>query len=370
MAKALDRIRAWFNQNGWTPFAFQEEVWQAYLDGQSGLIYSPTGTGKTYAAWLGPLIEWMESNPSPLKTDKSALKRSAAPALRVLWITPLRALAADTATALQTSLDQLDIHWTVETRTGDTSATVRNRQRNQLPTVLITTPESLSLLLTREDAAEQFTDLQMVVVDEWHELLSTKRGVQTELALARLRCWRPNLRTWGLSATVGNLDAALRTLIGVTDFETSEVPVGRLVRGDISKVLLVDSLIPETIERFPWAGHLGLKLLPRVIDIVAANRTTLIFTNTRNQTERWYQEILEARPDWAGEIALHHSSLEKKTREWVENGLRSGILRCVVCTSSLDLGVDFPAVDAALQIGSPKGTARLLQRAGRSGHRP
>jgi ATP-dependent Lhr-like helicase len=210
----------------------------------------------------------------------------------------------------------------------------------------------------------------MIVVDEWHELLATKRGVQTELALARLRRWRPKLRTWGLSATVGNLDAALRTLIGVADFETGEVPHGRLVKGDISKVLLVDSLIPETVERFPWAGHLGLKLLPRVIDIVAANRTTLIFTNTRSQTERWYQELLEARPDWAGEIALHHSSLEKKTREWVENGLRNGILRCVVCTSSLDLGVDFPAVDAALQIGSPKGTARLLQRAGRSGHQP
>ncbi|MBA3874378.1 MAG: DEAD/DEAH box helicase, partial [Anaerolineae bacterium] len=229
MAKALDRIRAWFNQNGWTPFAFQEEVWQAYLDGESGLIYSPTGTGKTYAAWLGPLIEWMSSHPSLASQGENSRKRSSAPPLHVLWITPLRALAADTATALQTSLDQLDIHWTVETRTGDTSTTVRNRQRTRLPTVLITTPESLSLLLTREDAAEQFTDLQMVVVDEWHELLSTKRGVQTELALARLRRWRPNFRTWGLSATVGNLDAALRTLIGVADFETGEVPVGRLV---------------------------------------------------------------------------------------------------------------------------------------------
>ena len=368
MLNAINRIREWFAYKGWKPFDFQEEVWQAYLNGESGLIYSPTGTGKTYAAWLGPLIEWMSLHPDTSSDNNR--KRSTAPPLQILWITPLRALAADTTAALQTALEELNIHWTVETRTGDTSATIRNRQRSRLPTVLITTPESLSLLLTRADAAEQFTDLQAIVVDEWHELLATKRGVQTELALARLRRWRPKLRTWGLSATVGNLDVALRTLLGVADFETGEVPVGRLVRGDMSKVLIVDSLIPETIERFPWAGHLGLKLLPRVVDIIAANRTTLVFTNTRNQTERWYQEILEARPDWAGEIALHHSSLEKKTREWVENGLRNGILRCVVCTSSLDLGVDFPAVDAALQIGSPKGTARLLQRAGRSGHQP
>lgn len=370
MSNALERIRAWFAGNNWTPFDFQEEVWQAYLQGESGLIYSPTGTGKTYAAWLGPLIEWMETHSSATVTSKSTRKRSAAPLLRVLWITPLRALASDTEAALQTILNQLDIHWTVETRTGDTSTTVRNRQRTQLPTVLITTPESLSLLLTHPDALDTFSDLQAVIVDEWHELLSTKRGVQTELALARLRRWQPQLRTWGLSATVGNLDYALRTLLGFANFETGEFPVGRLVRGDVSKVLVIDSLIPETVERFPWAGHLGLKLLPRVLDIISANKTTLIFTNTRSQTERWYQEILEARPEWAGEIALHHSSLEKKTREWVENGLRQGILRCVVCTSSLDLGVDFPAVDAALQIGSPKGTARLLQRAGRSGHQP
>lgn len=361
-------VEEWFSAKGWTPFPFQEAVWQAYLNGESGLIHSPTGSGKTYAAWLGALMEWTQENPQFAR--ETPVKRKMTPPLRVLWITPLRALAADTAAALQAPLDELGIPWTLETRTSDTSSSVRSRQRNRLPTALITTPESLSLLLARDNAAELFRDLRAVVVDEWHELLSTKRGVQTELALARLRRWQPNLRTWGLSATVGNLSMALRTLLGTADYETGEIPVGRLVQGDLSKTLLIDSIIPAAVDRFPWAGHLGLKLLPRVLDIVEANRTTLIFTNTRNQTERWYQEILELRSEWAGEIALHHSALDAKTRAWVENGLRTGALRCVVCTSSLDLGVDFPAVDAALQVGSPKGAARLMQRAGRSGHSP
>ena len=357
----------WFAAQGWQPFSFQEEVWSAYANGENGLIHSPTGTGKTYAAWFAPLMEWISKNPPPY--DANAKRNTTAP-LQVLWITPLRALAADTVESLQAPLRDLGIPWSVELRTSDTSSTVRNRQRTRLPSALVTTPESLSLLLTREDAQEQFAQLQAVIVDEWHELLSSKRGVQVELGLARLRRWRPELRVWGLSATVGNLQSALRTLIGTVQYGTGEVIEGRLVQGDLSKQLIINSILPAKVERFPWAGHLGLKLLPQVLDIVESNRTTLIFTNTRNQTERWYQEILEARPDWAGEIALHHSSLDPKTRTWVEHGLRDGSLRCVVCTSSLDLGVDFPAVDAALQIGSPKGVARLLQRAGRSGHRP
>lgn len=362
----MNPVLEWFAAQGWTPFPFQREVWEAYAHGESGLIHSPTGTGKTYAAWLGALMEWVDENPPPY----AALRRSQAPPLTVLWITPLRALAGDTAEALRAPLEALGIPWTVETRTSDTSSTVRGRQRARLPTALITTPESLSLLLARDNAEELFTHLRAVIVDEWHELMSSKRGTQTELALARLRRWKPNLRTWGLSATMGNLDAALRTLIGVANYETGEIPAGRLVRGDVSKPLIIDSLIPETVERFPWAGHLGLKLLPQVLDRIAGSRSALIFTNTRSQTERWYQEIVEARPEWIGEVALHHSSLDAETRQWVENGLREGRLRCVVCTSSLDLGVDFPAVDLVFQIGSPKGVARLMQRAGRSGHQP
>lgn len=353
----LAPIDAWFASRGWKAFAFQREVWDAYLAGESGLVHAATGTGKTLAAWLGPIIESLSS----LETAVRARKRSS---LRVLWITPLRALAADTAEALREPLRDLGIPWSVETRTGDTTAAQRARQRRRLPEALVTTPESLTLLLTNADAAEVFQDLRLVVVDEWHELMGTKRGVQVELALARLRALRPDVRTWGLSATIGNLDTALTTLLGVRQ------RAGRLVRGVEPKSVIVDALLPPTIERFPWAGHLGTQLLPQVVAAIEEGSSAIVFTNTRSQTEIWYQAILEARPDWAGTIALHHGSLDRARREWVENGLRAGRLRCVVATSSLDLGVDFSPVDRVLQVGSPKGIARLVQRAGRSGHRP
>ncbi|HEX8275230.1 MAG TPA: ligase-associated DNA damage response DEXH box helicase [Longimicrobiaceae bacterium] len=352
----------WFRSRGWEPFSFQREVWDAYLAGESGLIHAATGTGKTYAAWMGPLLEWLAEHPEPAGVT-SKRTRSTAPPLRVLWITPLRALAADTEAALRAPLEALDLPWTLESRTGDTSAATRARQGRRLPTALVTTPESLSLLLSRSDARELFRDLRAVVADEWHELMGTKRGVQTELALARLRRWRPGLRTWGVSATLGNLDEARAALLGAG-------AAGRVVRGMLPKRLTVDALIPPVVERFPWAGHLGTQMLPQVIEAIEEGESALVFTNTRSQTEIWYQAILAARPEWAGTIALHHGSLDRATRDWVEGGLRDGRLRCVVATSSLDLGVDFSPVDRVLQIGSPKGVARLLQRAGRSGHRP
>jgi ATP-dependent Lhr-like helicase len=386
----------WFAQRGWQPFAFQREVWEAFLNGESGLIHAATGTGKTYAAWLGPLLEWIADCRLQVAEPVSAKKQSAiknqksviatAPPLRVLWITPMRALAADTAAALRAPIDDLGLPWTLETRTGDTSASVKARQRKRLPTTLITTPESLSLLLSQPEAAVLFAELRAVIVDEWHELLASKRGVQTELALARLRRWRPALRTWGLSATLGNLDVALQALVGVGDRQTrrlgdadgslspsllvSQSRPGRLVRGLLPKLLQVDSLIPPQLDRFPWAGHLGLSMVEPVAQVVSEGQSALVFTNTRSQSEIWYQALLNARPEWAGEIALHHGSLDRDTREWVEQALRDGRLRCVVSTSSLDLGVDFSPVDAVIQIGSPKGVARLMQRAGRSGHRP
>ncbi|HEX8361964.1 MAG TPA: ligase-associated DNA damage response DEXH box helicase [Longimicrobium sp.] len=350
---ALARVDAWFSSRGWEPFAFQREVWEAYREGGSGLVHAATGTGKTYAAWLGPVLEWMEENPAGGK----------APGLRVLWITPLRALAADTEAALRTALEGLGVGWTLESRTGDTSAAARARQRRRLPSALLTTPESLSLFLTRPDAPELFGDLRAVVVDEWHELMGSKRGVQTELALARLRRWRPGLRTWALSATIGNLGEALATLLG-------DGTPGRIVRGEEPKPVRIDALIPARIERFPWAGHLGTQMVPQVAAAVGEGKTSIVFTNTRSQTEIWYQALLAACPEWAGQIALHHGSLDRGTRDFVEGGLRTGRLRCVVATSSLDLGVDFSPVDRVLQVGSPKGVARLLQRAGRSGHRP
>jgi ATP-dependent Lhr-like helicase len=358
----MERAETWFASKGWTPLDFQREVWRAYLDGESGLVHAATGTGKTLAAWWGPLLEWLGENPGMVR---GKLRRNAAPPLRVLWITPLRALAADTLKSLEAPIHDLAIPWTLEARTGDTKSGMRARQSKRLPTALVTTPESFTLLLTQPNARELFGDLRAVVVDEWHELMGTKRGVQVELALARIRTLAPTARTWGLSATIGNLTDARTALLG-----NASAGRGRIVKGAEVKTVVVDSLIPPVAERFPWAGHLGTQMVPQVIAAIEEGESSIVFTNTRSQTEIWYQAILAQRPEWAGSIALHHGSLDRKTRDWVENGLRLGLLRCVVATSSLDLGVDFSPVDRVLQIGSPKGVARILQRAGRSGHRP
>jgi ATP-dependent Lhr-like helicase len=363
----------WFTARDWKPFKFQKEVWQAIGQGESGLLHATTGSGKTYAVWLGILMRFMALNQSKraqTAPESGAFKAKRKPLgapLTVLWITPMRALAADTQRALQQPLEMLQVDgnfalWTVGSRSGDTSAAERSFQNTRLPTVLVTTPESLSVLLSRADAAVALGSVHAVVVDEWHELMGNKRGVQTQLALARLKTFHPALVIWGMSATLGNLTEAMHTLLGRTG--------GTLVQGAVPKKLIIDTLLPDVAQRFPWAGHLGLTMLPQVIAEIAASTTTLVFTNTRSQSELWYQAILQARPDWAGLIALHHGSLDRGVREWVEAGLKSGELRTVVCTSSLDLGVDFLPVERVLQIGSPKGEARLLQRAGRSGHAP
>jgi ATP-dependent Lhr-like helicase len=370
--KPISLVLDWFEGHGWKPFDFQVQAWNAYLAGESGLIHASTGTGKTYATWMGPLLEWMGEKLQEEEWPNEP------PPLRVLWITPLRALATDITEALSLPVKELGLPWTVEIRTGDTSATIRKRQRERLPSALVTTPESMSLLLTWGESAGLFQDLRLVVVDEWHELLGSKRGVQTELALARLRNLRPGLQVWGLSATLGNLQTAIAALIATGNGNQGwngkvggkTAGRGRLLQGSIHKSIKIDSILPTNIERFPWGGHIGLTLLPQVVDVIEEAQSTLLFTNTRSQAERWYQAILEARPDWAGVIALHHGSLDRHIRNWVEENLRLGRLRCVVCTSSLDLGIDFTPVDRVVQVGSPKGVARLLQRAGRSGHQP
>ncbi|WJD69167.1 ligase-associated DNA damage response DEXH box helicase [Pseudomonas asiatica] len=350
MPAATDLAKAWFAKRGWKPFAFQRRVWAAVERGESGLLHASTGAGKTYAVWLAALRAF----------KAEAQGRHAAP-LQVVWVTPMRALAADTARALQMPLDDLGLAWSVGVRSGDTGSAERARQARRLPSVLVTTPESLTLLLTRAQAREDFATLRLVVVDEWHELLGNKRGVQLQLALAHLRHWHPSLPTWGLSATLGNLQHALDVLLPQG---------GLLVQGRQDKPLQVDTLLPTAIERFPWAGHMGLKMLDQVSREIDASTSCLVFTNTRAQAELWYQALLEARPDWAGLIALHHASLARDTRDWVERSLKQGSLKAVVCTSSLDLGVDFLPVERVLQIGSAKGIARLVQRAGRSGHAP
>lgn len=350
MPAQTDLANAWFTARGWKPFAFQRQVWAAVGRGESGLLHASTGAGKTYAVWLAALRAFAQPAPG----------RQPAP-LQVLWITPMRALAADTARALQAPLDELGLNWSVGVRSGDTGSAERARQARRLPSTLITTPESLTLLLTRAQACEDFAHLRLVVVDEWHELLGNKRGVQLQLALARLRRWHPRLVTWGLSATLGNLPHALEVLLPEG---------GQLVRGRQDKRLIVDTLLPEAIERFPWAGHMGLKMLEPVARELDGSASSLVFTNTRAQAELWYQALLDARPDWAGQIALHHASLARATRDWVELSLKQGALKAVICTSSLDLGVDFLPVERVMQIGSAKGIARLMQRAGRSGHAP
>ena len=377
VARAKRAVRDWMAGYGRKPFRFQTSTWKAYLGGESGLIHATTGTGKTLAAWLGPLIEGLACGEVAAERDaglSETRRRGKSPPLRVLWVTPLRALAGDTEQSLREPLEGLGLNWSLESRTGDTPSKIRTRQTKRLPTTLLTTPESLSLLLARKDSPEQFRGLRCVVVDEWHELLGSKRGSQTELCLARLRRWHPTLRTWGLSATLGNLDEAARVLLGVPPLNpSSPQPVPRsptLITGGAKKRYRIDSLLPATVERFPWAGHLGIRYAQQVAGQIDGADSAIVFTNTRSQTELWYQALLKLRPHWAGRIALHHGSLGKETRRWVEAGLKSGELKCVVSTSSLDLGVDFAPVDRVIQIGSPKGVGRLLQRAGRSGHSP
>lgn len=297
-------------------------------------------------------------------------RRAAAPPLTVLWITPMRALAADTLRALQAPMPDLAPDWTSGLRTGDTASGERAAQDRRLPTLLVTTPESVSLLLARADAHERLRHVRLVVVDEWHELVGNKRGVQAQLALARLSGWNPALQVWGMSATLGNLQEALDTLLPRPVAGAPAAPPAVLVQGRVDKALKVQVMLPDKVDRFAWAGHMGLGLLPQVVESIESCASSLVFTNTRSQAERWYQALLEARPDWAGTIALHHGSLSQDVRAWVENGLKSGLLKAVVCTSSLDLGVDFLPVEQVLQIGSAKGVGRLVQRAGRSGHAP
>jgi ATP-dependent Lhr-like helicase len=352
---AAQAVDTWFSSRGWKVFPFQRAVWKAAVAGQSGLLHANTGAGKTYAVWFAAL----------LRGQLASKKKSTG--LRVLWITPMRALAADTQRALEASSAELMPAWTIGARTGDTGSAERARQTRGMPSALITTPESLSLLLSHAAAKDQFKHLDMIIIDEWHELMGSKRGVQVQLALARLRYWNPALVVWGLSATMGNLDEARRVLLGNT--EDGEA-AGVLVEGDLRKEIRVDSLIPENVARFPWGGHLGIQMLQPVIREIEQHNATLVFTNTRSQSEIWYQNILEARPDWAGVIALHHGSLAREVRDWVETSLKKGELKAVICTASLDLGVDFLPVERVLQIGSAKGIARLLQRAGRSGHAP
>jgi ATP-dependent Lhr-like helicase len=360
---ARQALEGWFAAQGWTPLRFQREVWRRCLAGESGLLHTPTGSGKTLAMQGGPLIEALARHAMAATRPARRLRAADAHPLRLLWITPLRALAADTVRALREPALALELDWRVGQRTGDASARDKRLAREGGLDALVTTPESLALLLSYPDTAARLHALDTVVVDEWHELLGNKRGVLLQLCLARLRALRPDLRTWGLSATLGNLEEARDVLL-------PQCPDAALVGGARPRPVTLDTLRPSGRERFPWAEHLGLAQLSRVLERLAGARSSLLFANTRAQAELWHQALASVWPEDLATLALHHGSLDPALRAAAEQGLRDGTLRCVVATSSLDLGVDFPAVDQVLQLGSPKGVARLLQRAGRARHRP
>jgi ATP-dependent helicase Lhr and Lhr-like helicase len=396
-SKGYNIIAEWLAATGKSPFGFQKETWQHIINGKSGLVNAPTGCGKTYSVFLAAIIDHIDRHPDDYKKIKNS-------GLQVLWITPLRALATDIARAMEEVISELGIAWKVGIRNGDTPATERAKQKIKMPEILIITPESLHLLIAQKNYAEFFSCLKIIAVDEWHELLGSKRGVQVELAVARIvrsretgvNCQTSNVKremnisdhnesisrltshvsrpsVWGISATIGNLEEAKEVLLSPLrphPHSNGEESFGVIVRAGLKKQIEVESIFPDEIEKYPWAGHLGIKLIDKVLPIIHASKTTLIFINTRGMSETWYQQLLNASPDLAGLIALHHGSVERELREWVEENLHTGKLKAVVCTASLDLGVDFRPVETVIQVGSPKGVSRFLQRAGRSGHQP
>ncbi|HMP93152.1 MAG TPA: ligase-associated DNA damage response DEXH box helicase, partial [Phnomibacter sp.] len=357
-------VNQWLASQGMQPFAYQTQAWQAIQQGASGMVNAPTGCGKTFSVFLGAVIQYINAHPASWQKAKNG-------GLQLLWISPLRALAKDLGRAMQEALQSLGLPWQVGIRNGDTDTAERSRQKRRMPEVLIITPESLHLLLATREHRNYFTNLRLVAVDEWHELVGSKRGVMTELALAWLQYLSSTrgtlLQVWGISATIGNLEQAAEVLLA-----SSPAPAHLrvMIRANMNKQTAVHTIIPDEIEKYPWAGHLGIKLIEKVLPIIEQSNTTLIFINTRGMAELWYQRLLDVAPQLAGAIALPHGSIEQELRLWVEEALHTQKLKAVVATASLDLGVDFRPVDTVIQVGSPKGVSRFLQRAGRAGHQP
>lgn len=351
----MDRINAlaqsvlWFQRRGWVPQDFQRETWAAWAEGADGLVNAPTGSGKTYSL-LAPMLFAASGQ---------------GPGLRVIWIAPIRALTKEILQAAERLIAENNLDVTAAVRTGDTSSEDRAGQRKKMPHLLITTPESLHLLFCTRANSALFTGLTTVVADEWHDLLGTKRGVMTELVIAHLKGLAPAVNVWGISATIGNLAEAAAALLG-----TDRAPRGIVIRARIEKKTEVVSLVPDKVETMPWSGHLGARMVGQVCRIIEQSESTLIFTNVRSQCEWWYTRLIDAYPELAGILAIHHGSLDRGIRHWVEDALHDGRLKAVVCTSSLDLGVDFGPVETIIQVGGPKGVSRFIQRSGRSGHRP
>jgi ATP-dependent helicase Lhr and Lhr-like helicase len=356
--KGFRQADRWFKSMAWVPMSFQYDTWEAFNHGKSGLVNAPTGSGKTYSILIAAFIEY-------INTHQETSGKDAKEGLQLIWVTPIKALAKEILLSCDKAILGMNLPWKAEIRTGDSTAKERKSQLKNPPQVLITTPESLHVIMATSGYTTFFRSVKTVVIDEWHELIGSKRGVQTELVISKLHSLNEQIKFWGISATIGNMSEAVDVLLSVVPVEKRAIIIA-----EMHKKIELHSVYPDEIERYPWAGHLGLKLADKVLHILNGSKTSLIFTNTRAQCEIWYQKLLEMDPDLAGQIAMHHGSISKEIREWVEDALYDGKIKAVVCTSSLDLGVDFRPVETIIQIGSPKGVSRFVQRAGRSGHQP
>ncbi|MFA4869174.1 MAG: ligase-associated DNA damage response DEXH box helicase [Pedobacter sp.] len=371
-SKGYRQVIKWLKLNKKKPFEFQTDAWQYYAEGYCGLVNAPTGFGKTFSIFLAVVIDELNKKHETKTTIAKGkiIKKKSNQGLKLIWITPLRSLAKDLARAMNEVCTELKLDWVIGVRNGDTSQSEKLKQKKQMPEVLIITPESIHLLLAQKNAFSYFDQLQCIVADEWHELLGSKRGVMTELAISRIKGllteMHPErlLRIWGISATIGNMEQAMEVLVPYNNV------LKTIIKADMEKKNEIHSILPDHIDMLPWAGHLGHKLAHKLLPIIYKSKTTLIFTNTRGQAELWYQTLLAQDETLAGQLAIHHGSIDHELRNWIEDAIHTGLLKAVVCTSSLDLGVDFKPVDTVVQIGSPKGVARFLQRAGRSGHSP
>ncbi|WP_315835775.1 ligase-associated DNA damage response DEXH box helicase [Bradyrhizobium prioriisuperbiae] len=352
----------WFAARGWAPRVHQLALLEKAREGRSSLLIAPTGAGKTLAGFLPTLVELSgTANKSKVVSTGRGITRSEG--LHTLYISPLKALAVDIARNLEAPIAEMNLPVRVETRTGDTPVSRRQRQRKYPPDILLTTPEQLALLLSSDDAPFLFSSLKRIVLDELHALVTSKRGDLLSLGLARLFRLAPEIASTGLSATVAEPDSLRRYLVPQV---FGELRMADLVIADGGAPPVVEML--DTRERLPWAGHSARHALAEIYDLIKRNKTSLMFVNTRSQAEMLFQELWRMNDDNLA-IALHHGSLDVAQRRKVEDAMAAGRLRGVVCTSSLDLGIDWGDIDLVINVGAPKGASRLMQRIGRANHR-
>ncbi len=345
----------WFDGRGWAPRAHQTALLEKVRAGLSALLIAPTGGGKTLAGFLPTLVELHGGT-----VDRGSVRRGP----HTLYISPLKALAVDVARNLQQPIDEMGLDISVETRTGDTPQSRRRRQVTNPPDILMTTPEQVALLIAGENAETYFAGLSVIVLDELHALVPSKRGALLALGLARLRAIAPKVRTIGLSATVADPDA-LRAFLRPQPMDGPR-RLGELVLAEGG--LQADIRILRSRERIPWSGHSARHAYGEVYEAIRENRMVLVFVNTRSQAEVIFQQLWQVNEDNLP-IALHHGSLDVGQRRKVEAAMAEGKLRAVVCTSTLDLGIDWGDVDLVVNVGAPKGASRLMQRIGRANHR-